>query len=172
MGATDHGRLRTIHFILRRQDGLAFLERWGIESERIGGIFLHKLEAPDPGVDLHDHPWAFLSIIFGGYTQERLHVDRAVAIAKLEEHAPAGVPRGVREHKRWLSFMRLNQCHRIIKLDRPVVWTLVIHGPHRRKPWGFYLPTGWMDEQTYKREVRARRGDIHVVGYRSRVLVP
>lgn len=169
MAATDHGRMRTIHFVLRRADGKVFLERWGIEAEKLGGIFLHRLDGPDPGLDLHDHPWAFLSLIWGGYTQERAKTDEAIAIAVKVDGTER--PRGRIEQKRWWSFMRLDDAHRITRLHRDRVWTLVIHGPHRRKPWGFYLPGGWMDEQTYKAEVRARRGDIVVEGYRSKTLV-
>jgi hypothetical protein len=53
---------------LRREDGRVYLNRWGFECDRIGGVFLRKMEAPDPGLDLHDHPWSFVSLILkGGY---------------------------------------------------------------------------------------------------------
>jgi cellulose synthase/poly-beta-1,6-N-acetylglucosamine synthase-like glycosyltransferase len=57
---------------LRRADGRVYLNRWGIGHDRIGGVLLHRMDAPDPGIDLHDHPWWFASLIIkGGYTEAR-----------------------------------------------------------------------------------------------------
>ena len=56
---------------LRGPDGSTFLRRRGIEHERLGGLLLHFLDGPDPGLDLHDHPWPFATLILrGGYTEE------------------------------------------------------------------------------------------------------
>ena len=51
--------------------GRTFLRRRGIEHLSLGGALLHRLDGPDPGLDLHDHPWTFVSIVLrGGYTEE------------------------------------------------------------------------------------------------------
>jgi hypothetical protein len=55
--------------------------------------------------------------------------------------------------------LRLDECHRVTELHAPVVWTLVLRGPRRRR-WGFYLPAGWMHEHTYDDTVRAERADL------------
>lgn len=60
---------------LRRADGQVYLNRWGVGHDRVGRVLLHKMEAPDPGVDLHDHPWWFVSIVlWGGYTEQRADI--------------------------------------------------------------------------------------------------
>lgn len=80
---------------LRRADGSIYLDRWGIEwptktesteehAERrpLFGMFLHRMDAADPGLDLHDHPWWFGSLIlWGGYTEERATTREAPARA-------------------------------------------------------------------------------------------
>ena len=162
---------------LRRADGSIYLDRWGFEwpSKREAtetrderrpwfGVFVHRMDAPDPGIDLHDHPWWFGSLIlWGGYTEERAALRVAPWFATLADHweNEDEVRRGVVVRRRWLSWrtMRLDECHRITQLDRPHVWTLVIHGPWRRG-WGFYLPSGFMDWRTYDSTVRAERRDM------------
>lgn len=160
---------------LRRADGALYLERWSLTVDRIGSIKLHKMEAPDPGEDLHDHPWTFVTIpLWGGYVEERAEIrtahrwahaaglwaDAAAKVAKGLPDAGQGA-RGFREHVRWLKprMMRLDECHRIVVLDRPVVWTLVICGPKRR-PWGFYLADGFMAESQYDATIRPQRRDL------------
>lgn len=135
---------------LRRSDGAIYLDRWGLEDNRIGGIFLHKMSAPDPGIDLHSHPWWFCSLIlWGGYTEERCVETRACRIAKFAERHGLE-QRGGRRPRRWLSIQAtpLGRVHRIVELRRRKSWSLVIHGPKRRE-WGFYLPTGFVDWRTY-----------------------
>jgi hypothetical protein len=155
---------------LRRADGRIYLDRWGLEC-RWAGVFIHKMSAPDPGIDLHDHPWTFASLILaGGYTEERVETRQAPALALAADEFSKRHPDGVhqrgfrRERRRWsLRVMRLDECHRITDLDGPTCWTLVIHGPKRRH-WGFYLPYGWMEWRTYERTVRAQRRDLHYEG--------
>ena len=55
--------------------------------------------------------------------------------------------------------MRLDECHTITDLPKGRSWSLVIGGPRRRR-WGFYLPTGYVDERTYDETVRANRRDM------------
>jgi hypothetical protein len=154
--------MRRVRLRLRRFDGGIFLDRWGFESDRVGGIFLHKMSAPDPGIDLHDHPWWFGSLILkGGYIEERALCREAPAIARLADEFPDTCTRGVVSARRWLSFrtIRLDECHRITDLTSRACWTLVVHGP-RRRIWGFFLPTGWVDEHTYDETVRVDRRDL------------
>jgi len=145
---------------LRRADGAIYLDRWGVEC-RLGGIFLHKMEAPDPGIDLHDHPWWFTSLIlWGGYTEERCTTSRACAVAEWAESVD--LPRrGYRRHRRWLSLETtpLDFAHRITELRRRTSWSLVLHGPKRRT-WGFYPPSGRLDWRVYDDTVRAERRDM------------
>lgn len=148
---------------LRRADGQVYLNRWGLGHDRIGRVLLHKMEAPDPGVDLHDHPWWFVSIVlWGGYTEQRADIREAPMFARIaEKHGKPGCRRGVVDERRpgTARLMRLTECHTITALHRRTCWTLVIGGPRRRK-WGFYLPTGYMVEAEYDATVRAERRDL------------
>lgn len=144
---------------LRRSDGRTYLNRWSVTSDRLGGVMLHRMDAPDPGVDLHDHPWWFVSIIlWGGYIEERADIRNACARAETVEPS-----RGDRVTRKWLSArtMRLDECHTITRLRRKTSWSLVIKGP-RRRGWGFYLPGGYLDEARYDATVRAERRDLWV----------
>lgn len=157
---------------LRRADGRIYLDRWGFET-RFFGVYLHRIDAPDPGVDLHDHPWSFASLILaGGYYEERVRGREAPRWAEgaerfEERYFDDGreiqhVARGVVVHRPRFSLrsLRLDEAHRIVELDddRPC-WTLVFRGP-RRRVWGFYMPTGWVDADTYDKTVRAQRRDL------------
>jgi hypothetical protein len=146
---------------LRRSDGRVYLDRWGIECS-YGGIFLHRMDAPDPGVDLHTHPWPFVSIVlWGGYTEERCRNVLAPHIARAAERDPLDHRRGVDRRRRWLSIAStpLEYCHRIVELHGTPTWTLVIRG-RKVRPWGFILPSGWMHWEEYDRTVRADRRDL------------
>lgn len=161
---------------LRRMDGRVYLDRWGIGFKRFGAVFVHRMEAPDPGIDLHDHPWTFVSVVLKGeYTEERALCREAPEHAQISEMSarrrvdlalpPILSPRGLVEHRaRWsIRRLRLDECHRITDLhDHAHVWTLVICGPVRRG-WGFYMPDGYIDEHTYDETVRVHRRDM-VVG--------
>jgi hypothetical protein len=158
------GRLLTLH----RADGRVYLDRWGI-STRLFGVYLHRMAAPDPGRDLHDHPWPFWSLILrGGYVEERARVTEAAVFAALADRWPTGCTRGVVERRKAFTVrgLRLGECHRIVELLAPKVWTLVVRGATRadrageRRLWGFYLPSGWVDEATYDETVRADRRDL------------
>lgn len=157
--ARKHGLYRRL--TLRRADGQVYLDRWGIGHDRIGGVLLHRMEAPDPGIDLHDHPWTFVSIVlWGGYTELRAEARLAQDFARLAENSP-DCRRGTEVRRRLGSarMMRLDECHTITRLHRRRCWTLVLKGP-RRRSWGFYLPGGYMPEAQYDATVRAERRDL------------
>ena len=126
-------------FRLRRPDGEVYLERWGFElgkAGRWGGIFVHHMTGPDPGKDLHDHPWWFGSLILkGGYVEVRAGTRR-----------PKRRALNVRRRWSWQA-LRQDECHTIKRLNGDT-WTLVIHG-FRRSDWGFYTPQGWVFHRDY-----------------------
>lgn len=132
--------------------------------KRLGAVFLHRMEAPDPGVDLHDHPWWFVSLVLrGGYTEERAAVREAAFFADVAERFPVSTHRGIVTERPAGSIksMRLDECHRIIRLTGRTSWSLVITGPVVRR-WGFFLPSGWISEPEYDATVRAERRDMWV----------
>lgn len=146
--------------ILRKLDGDPYLTRWRIVQTPWFRIFIHRLDASDPGVDLHDHPWAFASFILkGGYDEERIKTKHAVAWAKFAEDNQRmyadHIDRGhVHFRQRFrLNVMRRDECHRISVLLREPTWTLVFAWG-RKTEWGFFLPTGYVPHFDYDYVVR------------------
>lgn len=139
---------------LRDSNGGIVLDRWGLAVDRVGGVLLHYMNAPDPGVDLHDHPWDFFSIVLWGHYDE-WRIDTRIApqmadIAKGVDHYDVCTP-GVEEHRGWLSVkrLRLDEAHKTVRISRFGCVSLCFRGP-RRRSWGFYTPSGYIDERTYE----------------------
>jgi hypothetical protein len=130
----------------RRDTEAVYLDRWGIET-RFGGVYLHKFTAPDPGLDMHDHPFVFWSFILkGGYTERVCESWR-----KCGGHW--------RKWERWSWHrMDLDECHQIVNVANPT-WTLILRGP-RVQQWGFYTPDGFVPNELYSGE----RRDMYIEG--------
>jgi hypothetical protein len=116
---------------------------------------VHRMDTPDPGVHLHDHPWFFASLVLkGGYTEERTATRNASIKARGAEWLEAVTGkhelRGQEYKRRPLSFKTFhkNECHRISHLTEGKSWSLIIRGPKTRE-WGFFMPVGWVEEQEY-----------------------
>lgn len=127
-----------------------FLDRVGIDLNLLG-VYLHRIDQADPGLDLHDHPWPFLSIVLrGGYTEEVVDTREAGRAAR-------------RFRRSWLRGsahrLRLHEAHRIIDV-LPGTVTLVLRGRKQRQ-WGFYLPYGWVDQQKYDYATRRPVSEHH-----------
>ncbi len=125
------GRRRIIY---DRLDNEPYLERYYLFLKDRKyfpfNIFLHKFLKSDPD-DLHDHPWAFRTIILsGGYWEF------------------------TNEGKFWRGFLSYryapaNTFHRV-ELDNniPYCWTLFI--PSKSfKEWGFKTHNGWLKHDDY-----------------------
>jgi len=144
-----------------RHAGRAFLDRRGFEC-RWFGIYLHRIDAPDPGRDLHDHPWPFVSIILrGGYEEKYADTREAPFLALAAEQNErcvgpdrATCRRGFRTG--WavgsIHRMPLTMCHRIVAVH-PGTMTLVLRGRKSRQ-WGFYQPIGWVSHRRYDYQTR------------------
>jgi len=93
-------------------------------------VFLHHILRDDDDRALHDHPWAFVSIIlWGSYTEILQEGLRRVASFGDVLRNPA------------------THAHRVI-VNRPV-WSLVVAGSAVRV-WGFHdSHKGWTDWRTY-----------------------
>jgi hypothetical protein len=105
------------------------------------------MDAPDPGRDLHDHPYAFFSLILkGGYVEERTDSRFASDIALLNISAPRG--REVTRRRWTLKKFNLHEAHRIVRLHKSPTWTVVFRGA-RKQDWGFYTPNGWVSDADY-----------------------
>lgn len=120
---------------LVREDRQTYLERWGIEDDRFGGVFVHHLTAADPGKDPHDHPWVFASIVVrGSYVEARSSMRTDVERWQKRE--------------RWsIRKMRLDEMHRIVHVNGDC-WTVVVHGPRVRN-WGYRVVGKWISHDRY-----------------------
>lgn len=84
------------------------LTRYYLLKWRGWALFLHRIKQSDPAQVLHSHPWSWLSLIFGTYTEHRL--------------------RGVKRVRRLFNFCRAGEPHRV-ELTHGPVWTLLVHAP-------------------------------------------
>lgn len=143
---------------LRTSEGV-YLDRWGIRIPRLGAVLLHRMAAPDPGNELHDHPWAFLTIpLWGGYIERRADAQHA-----RDDHCFILFNRSMRWETR-RPFrprrMRLSEAHSVTALRRRTSWSLVFTGPLRRD-WGFYTRSqGWVDHEVYESTEEGRSRDM------------
>lgn len=110
-------------------NGSPYLYRYRLWSSKSLGIYLHCIVREDSDRNLHDHPFAFNTLIlWGGYY----------------EHTPIG-----RFWRRPGTVLHRDatDLHRI-ELTRPA-WTLFIRG-HRVREWGFSTPDGWVPHTEYE----------------------
>ena len=101
-----------------------YMRRWRIIHTRYFGIRVHNIMRSDMDVELHDHPFTFVSFILrGGYF----------------EITPDGL-------RTWYGpgslVVRSGAALHRLELDRPA-WTLVFRGPMTRV-WGFLTSSGWV----------------------------
>lgn len=115
--------------LVRTDGGIVYLSRWWLIKTPWGGIAVHRIAAPDARPTLHDHPFAFVAFVLwgGGYIERRLDPKTM----RVDEH----------HRVRRVNRMRTHDAHSITALASPVVWTLLLVGPHRRT-WGFIEPVG------------------------------
>lgn len=126
-------------------DGKTFLRRRGFDLRRIGGIVVHHIDGPDPGLDMHDHPWSFITIILrGGYIEEAAHT----TVLNIAAERGYGVHSTIRRWRRWsIHRMPLTVAHRIIHADQDTL-TLMLRW-RKVRTWGFYTPAGWVSWEDY-----------------------
>jgi hypothetical protein len=167
---TQIRRIREPRLVLRRGDGQEYLKRWGIRT-RLFSIYLHHFEAPDPGVDLHDHPWPFLAfVVKGGYEEQRCPVSIASRLARIDDgdyqnrgtfisHLASSrteyLANRIQFFASRFNWMPERVAHRIVRVV-PGTVTLVITGRTLKdRGWGFYTPYGYVPHDSYEHEDRS-----------------
>lgn len=113
-----------------------YLERWYvIPRNKFFNIYLHCFHRSDDERALHDHPWAWCSILLiGSYVEwSRPKPGDGCPLPFIVRRFKAG---SVRFH--WPSF-----AHRLVIDYDTTCWTLFITGPRVRR-WGFHCPKGWV----------------------------
>lgn len=107
-----------------------YLVRWRLVQTPWFGIFLHKILMIDNDINLHDHPWNFVTwIIKGAYLEER--------DGKQYSWDQGSI------HK-----MSIGSFHKISHLWRVPTWSLVFVGPRKRQ-WGYQTKDGWVPRSEY-----------------------
>jgi hypothetical protein len=117
-----------------------YMTRWRVVSVPWFGLYVHRLNKPDPRPTLHDHPWPFLSLVLrGGYTE-----DVGIRPPGCDDCPVSG--RRARSWRRGsIHRMRRTDAHAITELRRSPTWTLLLVGRrHRHEPsWGYWDEDGW-----------------------------
>ena len=120
---------------INRNEGELYLERLRVVSCPWFGLYVHWFHASDDD-SLHDHPWAFLTVIVrGGYWEHML----GSGDTQVKLWQP---PLSVRVRPaRWLHRIEIDPTR------KPV--TIVFRGPQSRR-WGFRTRGGWIPWADYK----------------------
>lgn len=92
------------------------------------GIYVHHLLRSDYDRSLHDHPFAFLSILVKGEYIE--HHDQTIDGSETAVLRP-----------RWSVMLRPAEWRHRLELPAPA-WSLVFVGPRVRR-WGFFVDKRW-----------------------------
>jgi hypothetical protein len=105
--------------------------RWQIlRIGRLPRIFVHKFLRSDYDRALHNHPWAFVSVLLKGEYFE--HTENGV----IHRRAPSVVYRPI-THR-----------HRVELIEDRPCWTLFLTGPECQR-WGFFCQEGYVDSQQF-----------------------
>jgi hypothetical protein len=154
-----------------------YLRRWFIyprnpdNNKQARRLYLHKFYLGDRDRHLHDHPWAFRSLIlWGGYFEHSFNPEwmrikakyknDPVGLAALIEECdelckmmgqPAGAYMTIRKWYGPLSFLRrgASWTHRVELPPGKTCWTLILTEKKSRS-WGFHTDSGWCWWKNYR----------------------
>lgn len=121
-------------FMKRRLIGTAgdvYLDRVYLIQTPWFGVMFHRIHRPDNQRDLHNHPWAFLSIVLRGWYNEEVPCECGLISGNHTKQRTV----------RWINFKGLSGRHRIAYCSRKPIWTLVFTGP-KCQTWGFFVDDG------------------------------
>lgn len=129
---------RNPDFIVGTVEDSYLLRWWIIPRNKIFNVYLHCFLRDDDDRALHDHPWAWCSILLNGCYVEHT-IDRG-GVHKRQLRTPGDI-----------KFSLPSRPHRVELIPGPIVptekypcWTLFITGPRVRQ-WGFHCPQrGWV----------------------------
>lgn len=127
--------------VITREDGKPYMIRRTLFTCPWFSIKLHKILISDYDC-LHDHPWAFLSLIlWGGYVEHR-------EVHKAGKNAVHAVPIVITRiyHPGTLLYRAAQSKHKL-EIHQPC-WTLVVTFKKTRE-WGFWTPNGWVPWRNY-----------------------
>ncbi|MGH8083908.1 MAG: hypothetical protein ACREPV_01350 [Lysobacter sp.] len=114
-------------------------------SPLLFNVYLHKFLRDDDDRALHDHPWAWCSLLLDGR-----YIEHTIAAGGIHHRHPRSAgsmkfstPR--RAHRiELLPWPKSVMWPEVVDIGQPC-WTLFITGPRMRR-WGFHCPdAGWVD---------------------------
>lgn len=124
--------------ITRSWEATPYLTRWTLSGSRFGrdpghrerAVFLHHFHRSDAD-EMHDHPWAFTSIILaGGYYEVTPASGWANGVGPVQRRW-YGPGRVLTRPAKWI--------HRVETPAGREAWTLILRGK-KEKSWGFFCP--------------------------------
>lgn len=97
------------------------------------GLCIHKLCRSDYDRALHDHPWAFISLVlWGGYGEEHHEITWGNDV-HFTGHRGVGS----------IAYRPATWRHRVLIQEGKPAWTLVLMGPRVRR-WGFWIMNDYL----------------------------
>lgn len=130
------------HFVIGGAERPYMLRWWIIPRNRWFNVYLHKFCRDDDDRALHDHPFAFVSIMLRG------QYDEWVDSPPEDNFGLMNIVKRIRRRAPSVAFRRATHRHRVElpkRRDGSCVpcWTLVITGPRVRE-WGFHCAKGFV----------------------------
>lgn len=130
-------------------EGGPYLRRWWlIPRNRLFNIYLHHFLRDDDDRALHDHPWAWCSILLRGSYLE--HTIDAGGVHKRTLRTAGSIKCSLPRRAHRIELIHEWSGGRITSLASPC-WTIFITGPVVRK-WGFHCAKGWVPWQAFTAE--------------------
>lgn len=142
--------------VIERTAGVPYLIRWNLfglgEDSNLFSIKVHKILQSDDEC-MHDHPWAFVSIILkGGYTEITKRNEEAYKRGFVNPEWDKKSILVVLSKKILPGAILYRPAYWVhkLKIDQPA-WTLVFTF-RKIKSWGFFTKAGFIDWKKYSRE--------------------
>ncbi len=123
-------------FIIGEREAPYLLRWWLIPRNRFFNIYLHKFLRSDQDIELHDHPFWFVSLVLRGWYFEHLVGDKVVKRSAGQFVAR----RSATAHR--IALMTYDGHVDVDDFAPELAWSLFITGPVTRS-WGFHCPKGW-----------------------------
>lgn len=141
---TNVATARAPDFIVGADDPAgAYLRRWHlVPRNRLVNVYLHQFLRDDDDRALHDHPWAWLSLLLRGSYTEHTIAAGGIHLRAVRVTGSIKVSGPLRPHR--------IELWRDSRTGKPApCWTLFITGPRVRR-WGFHCPdAGWIDFERF-----------------------
>lgn len=140
--------------VIHRGNGVRYLVRWNLfglgKDSSFFSIKIHNILVSDDAC-MHDHPWAFLSIILkGGYKETTVlkNIDRDYHISDYD--VKSCMHTISKQFKAGNILYRPPHWIHKLEIDKPA-WTLVFTFMKVKK-WGFFTQKGWIPWNKYSKE--------------------